>query len=339
MAAPQVIIGLSAVVAAMREGEAVVLTVQPDNPENGRPSSTPGLPSGPFDPATDRTFELAMRAFVTEQTGFELGYVEQLYTFGDKGRDAPLADFREARSGGGRIVSVGYLALATGASDLAEHFDAGARWTGWSRFFPWEDWREGRPAVIDEMIAPALLKWAKGETQSEADVRQARIRLLFALDGARWNEERVLERYELLYEAGLAAEAARDRDRAAGKDVPEPERYLPELGRPMVSDHRRILATGLGRLRGKLKYRPVVFDLMPPRFTLSALQHTVEAVSGVALHKQNFRRMIERTELVEGLGEFDTETGGRPAELFRFRRDRLAERQATGLALPLLRES
>ena len=188
MAAPQVIIGLSAVVAAMREGEAVVLTVQPDGPDAARPSSTPGLPSGPFDPATDRTFELAMRAFVTEQTGFELGYVEQLYTFGDKGRDAPLADFREARSGGGRIVSVGYLALAPGASDLAEHFDAGARWTGWSRFFPWEDWREGRPAVIDEMIAPALLKWAKGETQSEADVRQARIRLLFALDGARWND-------------------------------------------------------------------------------------------------------------------------------------------------------
>ena len=205
MAAPQVIIGLSAVVAAMREGEAVVLTVQPDDPGRARPSSTPGLPSGPFDPASDRTFELAMRAFVTEQTGFELGYVEQLYTFGDKGRDAPLADFREARSGGGRIISVGYLALAPGASDLAEHFDAGARWTGWSRFFPWEDWRDGRPVVIDEVIAPALMRWAKGEPQADADDRLARIRLLFALDGARWNEERVLERYELLYEAGLAA--------------------------------------------------------------------------------------------------------------------------------------
>ena len=136
--------------------------------------------------------------------GTPMGYADTVMvcckvTFGDKGRDAPLADFREARSGGGRIVSVGYLALAPGASDLAEHFDAGARWTGLSRFFPWEDWREGRPAVIDEMIAPALLKWAKGETQSDADVRQARIRLLFALDGARWNEERVLERYELLY--------------------------------------------------------------------------------------------------------------------------------------------
>jgi len=59
----------------------------------------------------------------------------------------------------------------------------------------------------------------------------------------------------------------------------------------------------------------------------------------VALHKQNFRRMIERTELVEGLGALDVETGGRPAELFRFRRELLATRQATGLALPMLRES
>ena len=60
---------------------------------------------------------------------------------------------------------------------------------------------------------------------------------------------------------------------------------------------------------------------MPAAFTLSALQRTVEAIAGVPLHKQNFRRMVERTGLVEGLGRFDAETGGRPAELFRFRRE------------------
>ena len=106
----------------------------------------------------------------------------------------------------------------------------------------------------------------------------------------------------------------------------------------MISDHRRILATGLGRLRGKLKYRPVIFELMPEAFTLSALQRTVEAISGVALHKQNFRRVLERADLVEGLGRFDVDTGGRPAELFRFRRELLAARPMSGLALPLLRE-
>jgi hypothetical protein len=106
----------------------------------------------------------------------------------------------------------------------------------------------------------------------------------------------------------------------------------------MVSDHRRILATGLGRLRGKLKYRPVVFELMGEAFTLSALQRAVEAIAGVTLHKQNFRRVVERTSLVEGLGRMDADTGGRPAELFRFRRELLTAGPAPGLSLPLLRE-
>ena len=110
------------------------------------------------------------------------------------------------------------------------------------------------------------------------------------------------------------------------------------LGEPMISDHRRILATALGRLRGKLKYRPVAFEFMPEAFTLSALQRSVEAIAGVALHKQNFRRGVERTGLVEGLGRIDPGTGGRPAELFRFRRELLSAGPAPGLALPLLRE-
>jgi len=335
----QVIIGLSTVVVAIRDHEAVILTVRPDDLRTHRAAAAPGLPSGPFDPDHDRTFELALRTFVTAQAGIELGYVEQIYTFGDKGRDAPLADLGGRAEDAGRIVSVGYLALTPGTADLPEATGAGALWSPWTRFFPWEDWREGRPAVIDEVIAPALQEWAEASDPTTAEARRSRIQGLFALDGARWNEERVLERYELLYEAGLAAEAARDRSRAGGADAPEPEGFQPALGQPMISDHRRILATGLGRLRGKLKYRPVIFELMGQTFTLSSLQRTVEAVSGVGLHKQNFRRMVERTDLVEGLSVFDAETGGRPAELFRFRRELLSTRQAIGLALPMLRES
>ncbi|MDP8916545.1 MAG: NAD regulator, partial [Pseudomonadota bacterium] len=272
---PPVVIGLSAVVVALRDWEASVLTVRtPDGL---------GLPFGRFDPAGHRTFELALRAFVTEQTGFDLGYVEQLYTFGDAGRDAPLADLHalgEAEAGGGaRIVSVGYLALTPAA---ATEETVERAWSPWTRFFPWEDWRAGRPALIDEVIGPALRRWAGDDRQL------ARARLQFALDGAAWNEERVLERYELLYEAGLAPEAARDR-----RVSPDPAGAV--LGEAMISDHRRILATGLGRLRGKLKYRPVVFELTPPEFTLSTLQRTVEAIAGVPLHKPNFRRAVERT--------------------------------------------
>lgn len=326
-ASTSVVIGLSAVVVAIRDGEAVVLTVRPHDAITDVASPLPGLPFGPFDPAGHRTFELGLRAFVTEQTRFQLGYVEQLYTFGDEGRDAPRA---EMGAGAARVVSVGYLGLTPTAVETQVPDTA---WAPWSAFFPWEDWRHGRPALLDEAIAPALRRWA-GEDAGQ----WSRARLAFALDGAPWNEERVLERYELLYEAGLAPEAARDRARAEGQDPAEPVALSAALGEPMISDHRRILATGLSRIRGKIKYRPVVFELMPAEFTLSALQRTVEAIAGVPLHKQNFRRVVEREDLVEGLGRQDADTGGRPAELFRFRREILTARPATGLSLPLLRD-
>ena len=324
MESAPVVIGLSAVVIAVKGGEAVVLTVRP--PGQG----APGLPFGPFDPDGDRTFELALRAFVTAQTRFDLGYVEQLYTFGDKGRYAPVAVVDDGRAGAARVISVGYLALTPKAVDTTAPDTA---WADWTRFFPYEDWREGRPAALDA-IAPALERWAMGRPEAAA-----RARLLFALDEAPWNEERVLERYELLYEAGLAPEAARDRGEAPPA-LPETlhETLAAALGEPMISDHRRILATALSRLRGKLKYRPVVFELMPDAFTLSALQRAAEAVAGVPLHKQNFRRALERAGLVEGLGRVDAETGGRPAELFRFRREMLSARPVGGLSLPLLRD-
>jgi hypothetical protein len=318
---PAVVIGLSAVVVAIAEGEAVVLTVRPPG------SALEGLPFGPFDPGGHRTFELAMRAFVTEQTRFNLGFVEQLYTFGDKGRDAPLADMG-TDTAASRVLSVGYLALAPAAVDTHA---PDTQWRPWTRFFPYEDWRAGRPAALG-LIEPALRQWA--ERGADAPLRMARARLAFALEGAPWNEERVLERYELLYEAGLAPEAVRDR----GEGAPLAPALAAAVGEAMFSDHRRILATAVSRLRGKIKYRPVIFELMGEAFTLSALQRAAEAIAGVALHKQNFRRALERAELVEGLGRMDADTGGRPAELFRFRRELLAARPVLGLSLPLLRE-
>jgi hypothetical protein len=151
------------------------------------------------------------------------------------------------------------------------------------------------------------------------------MRLCFGEGGLSWDEERVLERYELLYEAGLVREAARD----AGKKTAAPS----ELGSPMLFDHRRILATAIARLRGKMKYRPVVFELMAPSFTLLELQRTVEALSGRKLHKQNFRRLVAEQGLVEGTGKFSAPARGRPAELFRFRREVLRERPAPGVRL------
>jgi len=177
-------------------------------------------------------------------------------------------------------------------------------------------------------MVPALVSWAAGKPSAEERGRglgrPERVRLLFGLEGVPWDEEKALERYECLYEAGLVAEAARDgRPAARGRDA--------ALGAPMRFDHRRILATAIGRLRGKLKYRPLVFEVMPGAFTLTDLQRTVEAISGKHLHKQNFRRLVESAALVEPTGEISGRTGGRPAALYRFRRDAVRERPAPGL--------
>src|SRR4029453_4858685 len=98
-------------------------------------------------------------------------------------------------------------------------------------------------------------------------------------------------------------------------------------------DHRRILASALGRLRGKLKYRPVVFELLPAAFTLLELQQTVEALAGRELHKQNFRRLVETAGLVERTTRVRRETGGRPVGRSRFRRDVLRERPGPGMGV------
>ncbi len=306
-------IGLSVVIMALQARRAVVLTTPAED-------GARALPFGPFDPARDRTFERALRDFVGQQTGFPLGFVEQLYTFGDAGRALPRATPGPDRL---REVSVGYLALTSDAAAAPTH-DAG--WDAVFDVFPWED-RRAPDAPLDARIRDGLLQWAAADGG-----RLARAQGLFALTPQhRWNEERVLERYELLYEAGLVEEAARDREEAPTA-APRPA-----LGRAMASDHRRILATALGRLRSKLKYRPVLFDLTAETFTLSDLQAAAEAVSGLTLHKQNFRRGVERTGLVEPTGRLSAATGGRPAELFRFRGADPRTGAAPGLSLPAQR--
>jgi len=302
-------IELTAVIVAVTGEEPRVLTIQePDQ-------NSEALPTGPFE-SGHRTLQVGLRSWVERQTHHPLGYIEQLYTFADRDR---------TRDGvGERLVSISYLGLtreghATGQRD--------PRWQSWYRFLPWEDWRSGPPVLVARVIAPRLRAWAKsaddGATRRE---RRNRVEIAFALSGRSWNEELTLQRFELLYEAGLVAEAKR-----RGQVVD------PLSGAPMMHDHRRILATGVARLRAKIKYRPVVFELMPESFTLLALQRTVEALAGQRLHKQNFRRLIDQQGLVEDTGDVATQTGGRPAKLVRFRREVLLERAVAGTKLPLSR--
>jgi hypothetical protein len=305
MTGPPVRVGLGAVIVAVTDEAPRVLTV----PRAGSgPPRRDWLPFGPLDPDADPTLGLGLRRWVQEQTGIQLGYIEQLYTFGDAGRvpDAPE-----------RVVSVAYLALVREQPPQGE-----ARWRDCYDLFPWEDWRDGRPRALDREIVPALAEWVRSAGDLETqERRRERADITFGLAGAPWDGDRVLERYELLYEVGLVAEAAE-----WTTDRP--------LGEPMALDHRRIVATALGRLRGKLKYRPVVFELLPETFTLLELQRLVEALAGNRLHKQNFRRLVvEQHRLVERTGTLQSGTRGRPAELFRFRREVLRERSTPGIGL------
>lgn len=305
-AAEAVAVNLIAVLVALRNDEPCVLTIG-----GGR-----ALPSGPF-ALTHRSLQSGLRNWVEQQTHQPIGYVEQLYTFADRDRGGTNA---------ARMVSISYLGLTRVERAAAGD---GPAWLDWYDFFPWEDRRNGKQPAGNAVEA-ALRRWT--EAAPDVPTRQARAQrcaVTFGLGPHGWNEEFVLQRYELLFEAKLIPEAWPEGEPPAAETVAMP----PGVG--MTGDHRRILATGVARLRAKIKYRPVVFELMPPAFTLFGLQRSVEALAGRPLHKGNFRRLIEQQALVEETGATSAATGGRPAKLYRFRGDVLAERAVTGTKLPL----
>jgi 8-oxo-dGTP diphosphatase len=98
----------------------------------------------------------------------------------------------------------------------------------------------------------------------------------------------------------------------------------------MAFDHADIVRYALQRLRYKLEYTAVGFQLLPPAFTLSGLQRAYEAVLGETLDKRNFRRRILQARVIEDTGRLQTGEG-RPAKLYRFRDDAVAEVKARRL--------
>ncbi|MDG4889812.1 hypothetical protein [Mesorhizobium sp. WSM4887] len=300
-------VDLIALVAAVPESEPCVLTV----------GQRDALPSGPFE-LGHRSLQSGLRDWVEQQTGHPLGYIEQLYTFADRDR---ISTGREQRN-----ISISYLALTR---QEAKAVSRKSRWKSWYDYFPWEDHRSGTPEALN-VVQPRLIAWAK-EASSAAARRERRQRaaIAFAFDDRPWNEELALHRYELLYEAAMVEEAG------GGAKTTLPAAVS---GKAMVADHRRILATGIARLRSKIKYRPVVFELMRTSFTLLQLQRTVEALAGRLINKPNFRRLVEQQELVEETGETSLDTGGRPAKLYRFRHAVLDDSAVVpGTKLPLTR--
>lgn len=332
-----VTLGLTATLLSVHDGVPMVLTITPPKhtlTDSRHGANSPSLPFGPFDPARDMTLDQGLRRWITEQTHLSPRYVEQLYTFGNRFRDP------QELKGGPRVVSVGYLGLL---GHKAPQGDDTPQWRPVYDFLPWEDNRrkQGEQNRLWQ-IAKKLRAWAEQATEPAArKARHHRIQLNYGTEGAPFDSERVLERYQLLYEAGLVEEAVRDFQVLQGKtenlpmDTTFPTQPDPGLtGQQMVLDHRRVLASALQRVRGKIKYRPIIFDLLPEHFTLFNLQQVAEALAGHKLHKQNFRRLVLNEKLVEETDRTHAEGRGRPAALYKFRENVRYERQSPGVGLP-----
>lgn len=169
--------------------------------------------------------DAAARRELSEETGVDLAYMEQLYTFGTPGRDPR-----------GRVVTVSWLALV-------------------------------RPGVH--------------RLQPRTDARDAA-----------WH----------------------------------PVADLP----PLAFDHARILDVARERLQGKLRYKPIGFELLPEAFTLTELQRLYEVVLERPLDKRNFRRKVLATKLLIDTGERRTGVAHRAPSLYRFDRERHAELERDG---------
>lgn len=305
---------LSSVILAIRAHEPVVGVI-----------GTPGtriahLPCGPFMPSEHANLETGLRAVVEQQAGLRIGGGLALCTFGEAIPQSS-SDLTPAPQPRTALHSVALSYLSLLPPEQAEE-RPGLIWQSWYDIFPWEDWRNGKPRCLKETIEPHLATWAgtvgaDGVRTAAMLDRGQRVRIAFGTDEMGWDEEKIVERYDVLCDAGLVGE------RGEGMGV--------ALWHPSLGLHTRVLASAIAELRRTIKTRPAIFDLMPELFTLFELQKAVEGILGPHLHKQNFRRLVEGEGLVEPTGDVRQRTGGRPARLYRFRRTVLLERSTPGV--------
>ena len=131
--------------------------------------------------------------------------------------------------------------------------------------------------------------------------------------------------------AYLAVTSADQVKLQAGSDATEAKWWsMKELPENLAFDHVGILKYALVRLRYKLEYTAVGFQILPQEFTLPELQAAYEIILGEELDKANFRKKLARGNVVEPTGRY-RDTGGRPAELYRYRQDAVAEVKARRL--------
>ena len=165
-------IGLTTAIVAVKNEEPHVL-VAGEGEQEGQPGGSALRPV-----RSARASHLRDRACATgwqAQTALDVGYVEQLYTFGDRGRHARAGDTDP------HVVSVGYLALTRMPDNARRLLRAGAGFEPWYRFFPWEDWREGRPGD-PRRGDPAAAEEMGARSSATTTRAPKRLRLCFGVD-------------------------------------------------------------------------------------------------------------------------------------------------------------
>lgn len=162
---------------------------------------------------------------------------------------------------------------------------------------------------LDETLDDA----ARRELEEETGLHDVFLEQLYTFGTVKRDpRERVVSvaYYALVKSAEHAATGASDADDANWFPVSQ----MPKL----AFDHAEILSAALVRLRGKLRYEPIGFELLPEKFTLSQLQHLYEAILQTELDKRNFRKKLLAMGLLTPLKETQRLGAHRPAQLFRF---------------------
>lgn len=171
---------------------------------------------------------------------------------------------------------------------------------------------------------------ARRELSGETGLGELYLEQLYTFgDPQRDPRERVISvsYYALVKLTDHTPRAASDAEDAAWFPVAD----LPELG----FDHEKIIETALRRLKAKVRYEPIGFELLPEKFTLGELQRLYETVLEQPLDKRNFRKKLLGMELLEALDEYQRDVAHRAAQFYRFNRTRYEQLRKRGFNFEL----